>query len=65
MRYPTSLLLTCLLSCIALCLVALLLIVQGVMLHDWYRISMAGFAYVVFQMGGLVAIAKLAGWHDA
>jgi hypothetical protein len=62
--YPTSLLITSLLACIALCLVALLLIVDAGRSGEWFRLIAAGFAYTVFLLGALVSIAKLAGWHE-
>ena len=63
-RYPTSLLITALLSCLALCLVALLLIVDAGRSGDWFRLIAAGFAYTVFLLAALVCVAKLAGWND-
>jgi hypothetical protein len=64
-RYPTTLLLTALLACLALCLVSLVLIAQMAITQDWYRFAAAGFAYTVFLLGALVCVAKLAGWNDA
>lgn len=63
-RYPTLLLVTCLLSCLALCLVTLMLIAQTAIAQEWGRFLAAGFAYTVFLLGALVCIAKLAGWHE-
>ena len=62
--YPTSLLLTSLASCIALCVVTLLLLVQAAIAQEWLRASLAGFAYVVFHIAATISLAKLAGWHE-
>jgi hypothetical protein len=62
--YPTSLLVTSLLACIALCIVTLSVIAQTAIAGEWLRFMLAGFAYTVFLLGALVSIAKLAGWHE-